>query len=137
MNDKNETDFIESIFPPIVLRICRECTWRSVEECSICVKYYLEVRKEKGVDNILDKKKFDKEFEEKRNNFYAWVKTKWKDLPQTIKQLIIALVLIIAGSQFPWGIIGEFGSYIRAGLILGGIFMIVYKVLKPSKEKGS
>jgi len=107
-------------------RVCSRCGEKSRVEAVFC-----------GSCGAEFKVSFDERFEEGRNRFFVKVKEFWSKQPVTVKRLAYALAMIVIGSQGPWGLLGDMGGYVSAGLILGGIFILVYKMLGVGKRKAS
>lgn len=53
-------------------------------------------------------------------------KTKKKESwVQQVRRFALALGLIVAGVAVPWSVIPEYGSYVQAGLTVGGVFYLL------------
>ena len=59
----------------------------------------------------------------------------YKKLPSLYQKCVLIIVIFLFSNKFPFGILGEFGSYIQAGLILGAIFLII-QVFQQIDKKG-
>jgi len=53
--------------------------------------------------------------------------------PKILQKGILIVWMFLLANWFPWGILGELGSYAQAGLILGAIFLII-KLLKDMEK---
>lgn len=53
----------------------------------------------------------------------------------TVRNIVISLVLIVLGGSGLWGFLGEFGTYLSAGMVLGGVLLLM-KVLGVLDEIG-
>ena len=60
----------------------------------------------------------------------------FKKLPRMVQTGVMALFLIMLSEWIPWEWFGEMGSYIQAGMILGGIFMLVRIFEQYQKKQG-
>lgn len=74
---------------------------------------------------------------EKLSRFGSWLLKEYKGLPKEYKQYIVAGLCIILGAAIPWNVFGSFGSYIQAGLVIGGALLIFKETKKRGKKKKS
>jgi len=61
-------------------------------------------------------------------------KRMWNQMPDVGKKIVMVVSLFLLGSQFPWETLGEVGTYIKAGLTLGSIFLALKLFSTPEKK---
>lgn len=56
-------------------------------------------------------------------------------IPGSYKQLGLSLAILVTANYVPWGVFGDFGGMLQAGLMLGAIFGILKGLDNLGKEK--
>lgn len=61
------------------------------------------------------------------------IKGEWKRLESQTQKMILGAAMAILGFSLPWNVLGEAGSYIQFGLIIGGILAAFMGSKKPGE----
>lgn len=68
-------------------------------------------------------------------NLLNLLSDQWKSLSGSNQRIILGAALFLIGAFFPyWKTLGEFGTYIQFGLIVGGLVSATIGVSKPKKK---
>ena len=69
------------------------------------------------------------------DSFGDLVKKGWKSLDASTQRIVLGGGIFLAGATLPWSALGEVGTYIQFGMIVGGILSAYSGVKKPKGNK--